>query len=466
MKKIISLCLTATMLFLLFSSCANPPGEGNTTSKILQPAGTPSTEKIVQNTEPVDLSVLSKDDLGKITKDVRNILVSTDKSSKHNFFVTIIRDITVAEVDELADKKMSDYITKANELESEIQDLSKQLQALKDSSESDKSLSITPNNTDSLSQRIAKLQAELNELTENNDGTYDETRISIFTDTNKPKIDAFMKRHELDPDSAAYISYVMSEIHDIPLTPEQVLEIAKDSDVARISYIPKSSDKVHSNGSDIENNGSVCTNSDEDNTITETRLNRVYDIVDGEVAVNNGSMGSGITIGIVDGGVPDLNAISNVTLYNSNETEIHQHATNVATIIKKMVPSCSIIAISSTNAARSVITSLTMLLENNPDIDVVNISMGKDSNTGKYTDSSYAIDNIIETFKKPIVMSSGNEENYVSQYGLASHVICVGAINHSGTNPAASNAFSDSDTLSSYMQYTEYLLHPILRVPA
>lgn len=213
-------------------------------------------------------------------------------------------------------------------------------------------------------------------------------------------------------------------IRNVFLTPAHIFELAKNQNVRYIDYIGDDS------GEDFDT------------------INNTYKIIRGNVFADNGYTGSGIRVGLVESGHPILNQMgsysSNITKTDSNGDTVH--ATRTSGIIKKMAPSCSIYS-RSANGLSDAIADCSTLISSYA-VNVINISYGSAS-SGVYNSYSREMDMLIKNTGVPIVVASGNVQNngsqstqYVNHLGLGANVITVGGVTSSGTNQAASGAYS------------------------
>lgn len=222
-------------------------------------------------------------------------------------------------------------------------------------------------------------------------------------------------------------------IRDVLLTSDQIFKLAQNCNVQYIDYI--GDDK----GDDFDT------------------INNTYRIIRGNVFANNGYTGSGIRVGLVESGHPKLgnmgSSSSNITKTDSSADT--DHATRTSGIIKQMAPSCSIYSRSASGLSDAIADCSTLI--NSYSVNVINISYGSPS-SGTYNSYSREMDMLIKNTGVPIVVAAGNvtsggtqSTQYVNNLGLGANVITVGAVTSTGTNQAASNAY----TLPSYTLYRE-----------
>lgn len=89
MKKFLALCIIAAMLTGLFSSCSNPPGSKLSSDTLPQPGDQPATEDTNAKPDPVDLSGLTEEELGKIDSRVLENIKRIDKSTEISVVIAL-----------------------------------------------------------------------------------------------------------------------------------------------------------------------------------------------------------------------------------------------------------------------------------------------------------------------------------------------------------------------------------------
>lgn len=237
------------------------------------------------------------------------------------------------------------------------------------------------------------------------------------------------------------ISNLLPYIRNILLTKSQILSLANNKQVCYIDY-----------SQDI-----VCSDLA---SISDTR-----DIIDGEIAVNDGYTGTGIRVGLVESGHPDLSLMGNdasniIKINTGSDTE---HATRTSGIIKSFAPACTIISRTATSL-QTAIDSCESLIDNN-NVHVINVSFGAPSN-GAYDNISRQMDLLMQIYNVCIVVAAGNNgpSGYINQLGIAANVITVGAVHTSGTVPYASSAFSFA-SYSSYLEEPSIINKPDICAP-
>jgi|SRR5690554_1732781 hypothetical protein len=141
-------------------------------------------------------------------------------------------------------------------------------------------------------------------------------------------------------------------IRDVLLTPAQIRTLAVNQNVCYIDYL------VNDEGTDFDT------------------INNTYQIINGDVFVNNGYTGSGIRVGLVESGHPKLSVMgsdsANITKTDANADT--DHATMTSGIIKKMAPSCSIYSRSASGLSDAIADCSTLIDTYN--VHVINISYG------------------------------------------------------------------------------------------
>ena len=452
MKKIrfISFCLVLIIVLSGFSACANPPGTKSPLKNISESNDKPSVDsgsasdiKEPGFSKPVDLSILNETELHKIKDDLLNVLKTSGNTDEILIAIFFTETEEEKNIDTVINEKMAEKEERSAEIEAELREIQKEYDSLS-SAKDEKS----KKRAEELSQRMTELGDEL----ETYSMEYTQLRLQMKKEINEPIVISFAERHDIDLSSADDVNYVVSTIFGIELPAEKIVELAKDDAVGFMDILVRDSEVEFDEEAGLPSRETVFSSSDHV-TLDNTKVNEIYNIIDGEKSVNSGYSGSGVVVGMVDMGVPDQSVISNLQyyVYHSGAVAgpVDDHATNVAKIIKKMVPDCQIIAIDIPGWS---CTSLYNLLEDNPTIDVVCLTTGEYSNDGKYTASTEYIDEIANDHKIPIVVAVGNSGGYVSQQALCPNVIAAGAVKHYGSNASASGAFSTS-SVSSYREY-------------
>lgn len=290
------------------------------------------------------------------------------------------------------------------------------------------------------SSEIAIMSVETSTLSEEENETHQIAAMAV-QDKIAVERNAILKEHYNNKNSEFITSFGLSEsqigsvgiftpfIRDVLLTPAQIRTLAVNPNVCYIDYL-----------------------GDDEGTDFDT-ISNTYQIINGDVFVNNGYTGSGIRVGLVESGHPKLSVMgsdsANITKTDTNsETD---HAAKTSGIIKKMAPSCSVYSRSASGLSDAIADCSTLIDTYN--VHVINISYGGAS-SGVYNSYSREMDMLIKNTGVPIVVASGNgtpSSQYVNHLGLGANVITVGAVTSSGTNQAASGAYS----LTSYSLYRE-----------
>lgn len=225
MKKIISICLTAAMMLAALSACANPPGEGSTTVKN-PPAAASQSGKVTEAPQPVDLSVLSEDELGKIDENILNDMKKGNKNTEIRVIITLEKPMTDAEREEAVSAKLEENKIKNEEITREIE----VLKSRKESIGADKA-------------KVAEIDAQIEELETQLKKKYGLTYgygISrVMLEEWEPILINFIKEHGLPENTIRIISSM--SLRNIDLTAEKITEIAKEPDVIHIG-VPESDD--------------------------------------------------------------------------------------------------------------------------------------------------------------------------------------------------------------------------------
>lgn len=319
MKKFISLCIIAAMLTVLFSSCANPPGSKPSSDTLPQPGDQPETEKVVAEPEPVDLSGLTEEELGKIENNLIEKLKTTAFNDTVKIDVRLRRPMDTHEFNVTVDARVKYNTEKREEISKEINELENRKDSL-----AQKSSELANDSNSTLITEINEKIKELNEEYEVHDPVYNNCVNQVFAAEFRPLLDEFMERHDLDSEGTSCLTSFMT-VEDISTTPSKIMDIAKDIDVVYISC----PEEIYYHGHDLSLTDGQTP------PVSDYEVNQIYNLIDGEIAVSAGDKGNGIVIGMVESGVPDNTVVSGVTYCGSDSTNITQHATNVAKIIKK-----------------------------------------------------------------------------------------------------------------------------------
>lgn len=181
---------------------------------------------------------------------------------------------------------------------------------------------------------------------------------------------------------------------------------------------------------------------------TEAELTTAISAVDATSIVTNSSTnGDGVVIGILDGGIVDVNnsnfdnvdvTVRKVWYYSET---VSAHATQVASVALGMAPAASILSV---EVYGSPSGEIGWLLDN--EVNVVNMSFGytNSSELGDYTSESAYVDSIARDNWVTFVGSAGNRgesDDYVTP--------------PNGYNMLTVGACTDSGVLSSFSSYEE-----------
>lgn len=260
---------------------------------------------------------------------------------------------------------------------------------------------------------------------ENKYETYREARIDgiceQISDINQP----FLDKYNLKAES---ISLSLPTINLIYLTQSDILTLAKDDNVELIDTVT-----VYDTTSDGYSVASVdlCVRSN--------------------TARSYGWDGTGVKVGVVEHGWADRTKVgTNLTNVGGPTSGTDGHATFVSGEIDTLVPGADIYLIkSSANNTIADLDALEQLMTVNK-VQVINMSLGFNS-YGAYNDASRRLDNLVRQNKITVVVSAGNDNTYVSGYGVANNVITVGSVNHQGHTTATSSTY----LFSSFSDYAE-----------
>ncbi|MGN0375897.1 MAG: S8 family peptidase [Butyrivibrio sp.] len=208
-------------------------------------------------------------------------------------------------------------------------------------------------------------------------------------------------------------------IRKIYLTKEQILFISEMEEVRNIYY------------------------ETENKCMDFATLDAAYNIIRGNISVNDGYRGQGIRVGDVQGGHPDLTVMGNDgnNIIKTNAGTVTSHATQVCAVIKKMAPDCTIYT-SSADQLSDIINSCEELITQY-NVNVINITRGQPQN-GEYNSYSRQIDRLVKNNKVTFVIAAGNGEQatqYINALGMSPNAITVGGVTSYGTDPTISKPY-------------------------
>lgn len=158
----------------------------------------------------------------------------------------------------------------------------------------------------------------------------------------------------------------------------------------------------------------------------------------GDVYTNRTYTGSGVTVGLLEDGIIDVNnsniAGSNYTIHNQFWVieSAKEHATDMAQIIAGnygIAKNCHLL---SSQISGSFTNEIEWLIDNGA--DVINMSFGSGSQ-GTYSDNSAYVDYVVQTYGVFVCVAAGNSDDgndYVDNPGLAYNALSVGSASGSG----------------------------------
>ena len=254
---------------------------------------------------------------------------------------------------------------------------------------------------------------------------YRQIRIDKICDEVADINQSFLQKYNIQAES---VSLSLPDINLAYLTAEEIENISKDNSVERIDIV------------DIYETYS-CGYS----------LSSADSCIRSNTSRNNGYDGTGVKIGVVEHGWANRNLIgSKLTNVGGPTTGTDDHATFVAGEIHTLVPGANIYLIkSASNTTVADLDALERLMTVNK-VQVINMSLGFNS-YGQYNDASRRLDRLVRQNKVTVVVAAGNNNTYVSGYGVANNVITVGSVNHRGYTTASSSTY----TFSSFSDYAE-----------
>lgn len=263
----------------------------------------------------------------------------------------------------------------------------------------------------------------------------------------------FIEKNGLSDAKIGSIGIFTPFIRESMLTVEQIKLLAEHPEVCYMDYAGKSESV------DID---SVSRSAD------FPSINDTYQIINGNVAINNGYTGSGINVGLVESGHPITDRMgndnANVFERGGISNDHTSHATMTSGIIKKLAPGCNIYT--RTAEEDTEIIAACSYLINEEHVHVINLSCGKYA-TDVYNASSREMDTLVRNTKVTIVVAVGNNNRggiYVNRLGLAPNVITVGAVVSSGTEQSNAGAYTFAD-YSSYKESKSVVNKPEVCAP-
>lgn len=220
--------------------------------------------------------------------------------------------------------------------------------------------------------------------------------------------------------------------------PVYIVNIAK-SDIERLAKNPKVTSILYYKDEVLV--------PEEDDIATANTIPRVMAASNlSRIRTETGLTGSGVKLGLVDGGKvqpnPEISA-SRITYVEPSNVGYHDHSTNVARIAagtEGVAPGAGIYSSSSgeptdTPAERRGLFLMDCLTGlSNAGIKLVNMSMGiHEERTESYTALENYMDYFVVQNKMLVVKSAGNERSAVSAPGMAYNVITTGGFYNQGT---------------------------------
>lgn len=461
-QRRIAIILTLLTLSLVLVSCANPPESRAYENSALSPAEAPESEDSgdVAAAVPVDLSVLSDEELSKMSgsPELLERLENADGNDVITVEIFVTDPLPGVQMDLAINERTREAETRIPAIKSELQAAEAQKEALDarlgelvaqagpitagGASEVNAEIALVETEIEAIKADIADLHVELDGISQN----YDDAVEWIKQNTLEPVLDAFAQKYPKLTNADRDVWMVC--FCNVAAKASEIVEYIRDTDVEQVYLTPTSTPENMSAG-EVENASS-------DPAVDLTKLNEAYQILGGNVAVSAGKKGYGVKIGQVELGVPDSTQVSNVNYIKGTDANyVDYHATNVATIINKLVPQCTIYATSLNNYG-NIRTAMVALMEAQPGIRVINLSVGTSSaaSSGYYNLITKNVDEFIDEYKIAVVLSSGNEgegSGYVTYEGIAPKAITVGSSRYSGTVPSLNNAFT-RETKSSYKE--------------
>lgn len=287
------------------------------------------------------------------------------------------------------------------------------------------------------------------EFQKENSKIYDNYKKEIIIavkEHNSSKNAKFMVENNLHNKECHSVSILTPFIRGVYLTKDEIIELAQNSDIIYIHP---------TDFSECEDFAS---------------LEFTKKIIGGDLAISEGYTGTGIKVGNIESGHPNLETMgtdgTGITKTNSGSTT--DHATIVCAILKKMAPDCTIYT-RAVGTPADIVDAANNLI-NVYQVDVINIVCGRQSEYGEYSAESRELDYLVKTFKVPVVVAAGqsndssNTSKLINRLGMAPNVITVGFVSTLGSDPSASNAFIYRDN-NYYMESSNCINKPDVCAP-
>lgn len=288
---------------------------------------------------------------------------------------------------------------------------------------------------------------------------------------------AFVDKMGWNETEYASIGMYTPFVRMVNMSVEEIYDLAESGKVTMIDY---GESIAYETSESAQENISRTTYPSVDSTIA---------IIRGNVAKNAGYTGTGVRVGVIEGGLPKTSVMgtdaSNVNLVNyTSSSQLSDHTTVVCGIIKKMAPGCSVYSYYSEQESTTV--EACEILIDTYNVQVINLSCGYNQDemrrrVGNYNSYSVELDMIIKNNRVSIVVAAGNAgedvtemsggQQYIEIYGeeinnfaMAPNAIAVGAVSSSGTSQSASGAYTMWD-LSCYKEVAGAINRPDISAP-
>ena len=273
MKKIISICLTAVMMLAALSACANPPGEGSTTVK-KPPAAASQSGKVTEASQPVDLSVLTEDEMGKIDAGLLEKLKAANKNDIFSVTLFLVTPLNNTEFDNLVSEKLNSRATTA--ADKEIEALLKILD--------DENASIEEK--DAASKRITDIKKTTPEVK----GRHTIAVNEVINEYYAPVLESFIEDYKIEVPYDCLKTALGMMIGPAPATAQLIIDMAKDERLECVQISSAHYTEIYaeleehekSKNNTAEPRKSVARSSE---IYSQSKANEIYDIIDGEIAV-------------------------------------------------------------------------------------------------------------------------------------------------------------------------------------
>lgn len=239
MKKVnvLSMCLVLAVTAALFSSCANPSGKSDPDNTVPQPADS-IKEETVAPAEPLDLSKLSEEELGKIEAGLLESFESAATSETLAVNIRLAKPMSDIEFESAVDAQLKINEQKTDEINAELLKLRNERADLVKNGTAAEEYSSNQKLTE-ISDKITALEADLLKYsTEYNNGVNQVVKSEYL-----PILESFLEEYDLKSKYSNNIIPSLMLIERVQINTAQLIEIVRDGDVLNV-YTPEDPDDI------------------------------------------------------------------------------------------------------------------------------------------------------------------------------------------------------------------------------